>query len=60
MIDLTVTITKDHKKAIFEWDMSEGNCDYKAFGFDDNELDHIIGSKAFEGKQIEGYKVEIS
>jgi len=60
MIDLTVTITKDHKKAIFEWDTAEGNCDYKAFGFDDSELDHIIKSKAFEGKQIEGYKVELS
>jgi hypothetical protein len=60
MSDLfVVTITAPYKKAVFTWNDECDACDFTAHGFEDDEIQMLIDTKAYQGKNLEGYEVTI-
>lgn len=57
--NLVVTVTAPYKKAVFTWDESCESCSVSGYGFDDQELQMLVASKAHEGASLEGFEVSI-
>ena len=56
---MKVTVTQDWKKIIFNWNDSYDECDYINLGFEENEISEIIRAQAHEGKNVNGFVVNI-
>lgn len=59
MNETIITVTADYKKAVFTWDNDFENCDFKAYGFSDEEIDEMIENKVHEGADYKDLTVEI-
>ena len=57
---MIITVTQDYKKAVFTWGENFEECDYKAHGFSDDEIDLLIKNNVHEGADLEGFKVSIT
>ena len=56
---MKVTVTQDWKKIIFTWNDACDECTYKNLGFEENEINEIIRAQAHEGKNVDGFVVDI-
>lgn len=56
---MIITVTAPYKKAVFTWDDALENCELKAHGFEDEEIDMLIENKVHEGADLDGYSVDI-
>jgi hypothetical protein len=55
-----VTITAPYKKAVFTWDEECDSCEVSAYGFEDEEMEMFVSTKAYMGKDLSGYEVTIN
>ena len=56
---MTITATKEYKRATFNWNDELTECNHVAIGIDDNEFDSLIENKVHEGDDFDGWNVEV-